>query len=56
MGRSSKVIVKSPCSPHPAVGIAVAEVAGKGLLKLEEDVRAGRELGVAVVELLRDGD
>ena len=50
VGRSSKVIVKLPCSPHPALGIAVAEVAGNGLLKLEEvDVRAGRELGRGVV-------
>ena len=30
LGRSSKVIVKLPCSPQ-AVGAAVAEDAGKGL-------------------------
>ncbi len=29
-GRSSKVMVKLPCSPQ-AVGVAVAEDAGKGL-------------------------
>ena len=43
-GKLSKSIVKSPCSPQPAVGVAVADEAGNGL--------------VAFVELLtaEDGD
>lgn len=37
-GRLSKPIVKSPCSPQPPVGVAVADVGGNGLLKVEEEV------------------
>ena len=31
-------MVKSPCSPHPAVGVTVAEEAGNGLLFVKVDV------------------
>ena len=31
LGRSSKSITKLPCSPQPALGVSVAEVAGNGL-------------------------
>ena len=34
-GKSSKLIKKLPCSPQPAEGVAVADEAGNGLLKLE---------------------
>ena len=34
-GRLSKSIKKSPCSPHPPVGVAVARDAGNGLLALD---------------------
>ena len=34
-GRLSKSIKKSPCSPHPPVGVAVAKDAGNGLLALD---------------------
>ena len=37
-GRLSKPIVKSPCSPQPPVGVAVADVGGNGLVKVEEEV------------------
>lgn len=37
-GRLSKSRVKSPCSPQPAVGDAVAEDGGNGLEKLDEVV------------------
>ena len=30
-------MVKSPCSPQPALGVAVADEAGNGLLALVED-------------------
>jgi hypothetical protein len=37
-------MVTSPCSPQRELGIAVAEEAGDGLLKLDEDVRVeGRD-------------
>lgn len=38
LGKSSKSAVKFPCSPHPADGVAVAELGGNGLLKLEDEV------------------
>ena len=37
-GKSSKLTMKLPCSPQSAEGIAVADKAGNGLLKLEVDV------------------
>ena len=34
LGKSSKVSIKSPCSPQPAVGVAVADEAGNGFVEL----------------------
>lgn len=33
-GRSSKSTRKLPCSPHPAVDVAVCDDAGNGLMKV----------------------
>ena len=46
VGRSSKSIVKSPCSPQPCVGMAVLEVGGNGLLDVEALV------GLSVTEVV----
>lgn len=34
LGRSSKSIVKLPCSPQPALGVAVADEAGNGWVEV----------------------
>lgn len=38
LGRSSKLAVKSPCSPHPADGVDVAAEAGSGLVAFAVEV------------------
>lgn len=48
-GRSSKSTINAPCSPQPAVGVTVADEAGKGLLKLEVDLVPDAVIPVPVV-------
>ena len=38
LGRLSKSTMKSPCSPQPPVGVAVADEAGNGLVVFEADL------------------
>lgn len=46
-GRSSKSTMKFPCSPHPAVGVAVGDEGGKGLLAVGAAL-AGASVGIEV--------
>lgn len=38
LGKSSKSTMKSPCSPQPPVGVAVADEAGNGMVALGVEV------------------
>ena len=51
-GRSSKLIMKFPCSPHPALGVAVAEEAGNGFLDVALALKL--ELELVTIVLLED--
>lgn len=47
-GKSSKSTTKSPCSPHPVAGAAVAEEAGNGLA----DVAFIRAFGIVCIAMV----